>query len=108
MKQPTQKQLENSKRPMLFYQKGNGKSDLVDGDRLRLVYLDGNIEWATCDDSINLNEKYCFNIKPCYLERHTDTKIVDIIPTSLKHALSIINDHDEKQGWKKQKFLGFL
>ena len=108
--------LEKSSRPLFFYQNGRRSGDrdriqdLLNGPRIRIVYPNGNIEWATSVDSEYLQSLFSFTDKkpPCYLEEEYLRDFKRKKPTNIKEALDLIKFHDKQCGYKSQEFLGYL
>lgn len=87
----------------MFYQNGNGSKEIIRGDRVRLVYPSGKVEWSTLDNCDHGTlDAYIFKTEPCWYDDYFD------LPKSRKEALMRINVFDKSMGFKKQVFIGAI
>jgi hypothetical protein len=97
----------NYNRPMMFYQDACGLiSSYNNASRVRIVYPDGKVEWASLAFSGEaftiFDYGYTFGkYRPCYLEHRNRFK-------NAKEAIEFIHEFDKKEGYQPMEFLGYL
>lgn len=92
------------KRPSMWYQDGNEKAlnRFIYGPRVRIVYPNGVVEWASLDKNIR-DTDYLFNTKACYI-----AWLKAILPKNQAEAIKIMNRFDKQSCFPEAEFLGWL
>lgn len=107
----------SGKRPVMFYQPGrkDHNDDLVYGQRIRIFYPDGKIEWGTfwepykgCSSNYWFKEDACFLQKVQYDPITNERSFYYLEPENIQEAIELAEDYDKRMLFPKMKFLGEL
>lgn len=103
MKKP---KLTHTRRPMLFYQEGNGNPYTYTGPRLRIIFPDGKAMWNCYASGYEEFTVPCYGYDLPYKVDKYDNSCAKF--PSAKAALKAMRDYDKNNGYPKADFLGYL